>query len=182
MAVAVFGLTACISGIISCQATKFICEESDKRYKKILKEYLEKRADYEKQWKTWFEGQGWQNPKKAVNWENLPETIVLLTPRCPHTKVNADKKDCPPHLACGLLRKVISLETTLTQAKLNPYMKSEETQLYLCSLVAAVALTIFTSVIIPLNPLFMTLHLLLGLGAAYMGTRYTMRKRDAISS
>ncbi|MDP1607984.1 MAG: hypothetical protein Q8L98_01575 [Chlamydiales bacterium] len=178
MAVAVFGLTACISGVLSCQATKFICEESDRKYKKNLEEFVEKRAYYEQLWKTWFQGNGWQNPQKAVNWDDLSQTVELLTPLCPHIKINKSKKECPRTFHCGLLRKVISLEIALTQVKLSPYMKLEETQLYLCSLVAAIALTIFTSAIIPLNSPLMTMHLLLGLGAAYIGTRYAIRKKE----
>ncbi|MBX9744100.1 MAG: hypothetical protein K2X08_02680, partial [Chlamydiales bacterium] len=159
MAVAVFGLTACVPGVISCHVTKFICEQSDKKCREVVSDYLVKRSDYESEWESLFQKKGWQNPKKAVDWGNLSEAVKLLTPHCPHTSINKNQKGCPKTAPCGLLRRVISLEIALTQAKLSPSMKLEETQIRLCSLVSAIALTIFTSAIIPLPPLLMTIHL-----------------------
>ncbi|MDP1607985.1 MAG: hypothetical protein Q8L98_01580 [Chlamydiales bacterium] len=154
MAAAVFGLTACVPGVISWGVAELVCKRRDEQCKKICDSFNQKVQNFQKQWKLHHWEALIEDEGEKPNLKNLSDLIPL----CPHKKEN-EADDCSVK-TCNDLREDMQSEMSLFNRNFKNHATVSENRPLLISIITAVAMTALTSAfIIPLCPLLTTIHL-----------------------
>ncbi|MBX9744101.1 MAG: hypothetical protein K2X08_02685 [Chlamydiales bacterium] len=179
MAAAVFGLTACIPGVISFGLGKFIGKSYDNQSKKIIETFHQNMQSLIDNWETEIEK--YLQQKLVIKPNSKQRAFDLLVPSCPHKKTNESRQKCSELTNCGGLRLNMQTEVkSLSQIGENE--KNLRGLLRLAYVITAVTTTLLTSsFIIPLCPVLTTIHLGLSLGTAVIGGGIALDSRSAIT-
>lgn len=178
MALAVFGLTACVPGIVSLGLGKLICENYDKQRKEIIQVFNQNIQNLIKQWEEKVEKIFVREREIAPNQMSI---IFSLVPVCSHKKTNENQESCEPSKDCGKLRLSMYTEAEKVFWQVKKTEHNSKSLLVLTYIIAALATTVLTaSFMTPLSPALTITHLLLGIATGLIGGKAALSTTNDI--